>query len=477
MSLKTQVISGAKWNTIAVVVNTAVQMLRIVILSRVLDVSDFGILAIAMAVVSFTEIFADLGFTVPIIHKQNITNEQYSSVFWVNVIMSIAIMGILILASPIISRIYEEPSLTSIICALSSTVVINAFGKIFHTIKTKELEFKFISIVSIVSAVIGFATMVALALLDFGVWSLVLGTIIQTATRQVVYFISGLKSSRIKFHLNLRDITDFLRIGGYQVGAVIMDFWSNKIDVFILGKFIGMEYLGIYNLAKELIIRIYALFVSLSRSIATATFAKMQNDMKQLVESFIKFSKLYAYVIVPCFCMLFIFTSDISSVMYGDKAALLYEPLKILSIYGIFLGLTAPTTSLMLSLGRSDFSLKWTIINTIINTICICIAGNIGFKVILYSQVALSIILYFLNWKLMVNRLINISLWQYMRPHLSAIIIAIPLVIIFCILTGIIDNSVMWSIILAAAFIGIFGIISMFTNKISPKELTKLIFR
>ena len=138
MSLKNQILSGVKWNTVSVVINTVVQLLRIGVLSRLLDVSDFGILAIALAVVSFTEIFADLGFTVPIIHKQNITEVQYSSVYWINIIVSVIIVCILIVLAPFIASIYDEPRLKSIVMVLSSIVLINAVGKLFPCAATIE---------------------------------------------------------------------------------------------------------------------------------------------------------------------------------------------------------------------------------------------------------------------------------------------------------------------------------------------------
>ena len=77
MSLKHQVINSLMWNTMAVIVNTLMQVLRIAVLARLLDASDFGLVAISLAVVAFCEIFSDLGFTVPLLHKQEIICSFY----------------------------------------------------------------------------------------------------------------------------------------------------------------------------------------------------------------------------------------------------------------------------------------------------------------------------------------------------------------------------------------------------------------
>ena len=104
MSLKIQVVKSLGWNTIAVIVNTLAQILRIAVLARLLDTSDFGLVAISLAVVAFCEIFSDLGFTVPLLHKQDINSNEYSSVFWMNVLLSAGIYCVLFLISPIIAN-------------------------------------------------------------------------------------------------------------------------------------------------------------------------------------------------------------------------------------------------------------------------------------------------------------------------------------------------------------------------------------
>lgn len=435
MGLKAKVIKGAKWNIVSVGVNSLVQILRIVVLSRLLDVSDFGLMAIALAIVSFTEIFSDLGFTVPIIHKQNITQNQYSSVFWINVILSVLIMIVLNALAPWIAEYYGEPILQDIVCVLSVIVVVNAFGKIFQTIKIKELDFKFISIVSILSAVLGFLVIFVLAVMDYGIWSLVIGTLAQTIIRQSFYFIYGLKFSVIHFHLNLSEIKEFLSIGSYQVGAQILDFIANKIDVFILGRLIGMDSLGIYNLAKDFILRIYSLFVTLSRSVASAALAKVQDDIERLITFYSKYAFLYALIAVPVFCLVFIYAQEISIIIYGnDKAGVLTFPLCVLSLFGLFNALCAPTASLMIALGRTNYSLQWTLVCAVVNIISVGVAGFWGLHVVLYSQVFSAALLYLLNWKYIINKLIHITLKEYVRIQYIPLVVAVPLMVLFSIL-------------------------------------------
>lgn len=423
MSLKIQVVKSLGWNTIAVIVNTLAQILRIAVLARLLDTSDFGLVAISLAVVAFCEIFSDLGFTVPLLHKQDINSNEYSSVFWMNVLLSAGIYCVLFLISPIIANCYQSSDLIPIIRMLGITVIINAMGKIFQTIKTKELQFAFISIVSIISCIIGFISIVVLALRGWGVYSLVVGTIIQIASRQGVYFCFGLRSSIIKFHLDFYEIRDFFRIGSYQIGAQVCDFVVSKIDVFILGKLVGMSDLGYYNLAKELILKCYGLMNSVSRGVMTAALAKLQREPNRMDKVFSVYSELLSFVGLLLFMFIYVFSTPISQMMYGTNSINVLSLLKILCVYGIFSTFISPMSSLTIAKGRTDITFAWTLISALICIVLTTIGATIGLYGLVYAQVIISIVFFFLNWQLIIKPLTKICLSSYLCMYKSSIFV------------------------------------------------------
>ena len=148
MSLKQKTISGTKWTTINKIVITVFAIVKLSVLTRYLDKGDFGLMAIVNVVLGFMNMFVSLGLNTAIIHKQNITKNEYSSLYLMNVFMSILIMMLVMISSPFIANFYTEPRLRDLIIIMSLTIIISAIGKQYQTIKQKELEFKFISIVS-----------------------------------------------------------------------------------------------------------------------------------------------------------------------------------------------------------------------------------------------------------------------------------------------------------------------------------------
>lgn len=434
MALREQVASSFKWNTLNVVVISLVQILRMSVLARILDVSDFGLMAIALMVISFTEIFSDLGFTIPLIHRQNITENEYSSVFWFNLLLSVIIYALLYLFAPIVSNIYKETELTPIIRIIGVTIIINAFGKIFQTIKTKEFCFKFISIVSILTALLGFFVTFIFALWGYGVYSLVIGTVSQILVRQVIYFFSGIKESRVKFHFSWGEVSSFVKMGSYQVGAQVFDFFAAKIDIILLGKLVGMEDLGIYNLAKELVLKITSFSSSIFRTVMTPTIAKIQDDIERVKSVFSDYSALFAICMVPVFACFCIFSKEVCMIMYGEKWELISDVLFYLSIYGVFNALTIPNSTLQLAFGRTDLSFLWTIIIFVVGSVVTIIAGQFGFMYIVFSQVFLSIFLFILSKKVILNNILQYSILEYLSfskfPIAVCLFLGVPIVLV-----------------------------------------------
>lgn len=237
LSLKQKTVSGLKWTTVATVNNTLVQILKLFILARLLEKSDFGLIAIVLMILGFTEIFSNLGLSIGLIHKQEVSQKQYSSVFWVNLSLSIVLYLFLVAMSPLFADFYAQNELKTLIPLMGVQLIINAFGKMFYTFKTKNLEFKFLSIVSIVGIYIGTIVTLWLAWRGYGVYSLVYGLLVQSLVTQVVYAVSGLKMYRILLYCNLREIMDLIKIGGFQVGTQVLDYVSNKLDIFLIGRF------------------------------------------------------------------------------------------------------------------------------------------------------------------------------------------------------------------------------------------------
>jgi len=429
MSLREVSISGVKWNSVASANNAIVQLIKLMFLARLLTKQELGLMTVALIVVGLSEIFANLGLNVGMIHQKDVSPKQYSSIFWLNLGLSLLLFGLLWLLSPLLATLYHEPSLHYIIPILGLQLPISAFGKIFHTFKIKELQFKFISIVSIVSVEIGAIATIFLAWHGWGAYSLVFGFLLQSLLQQLIYAISGLKKYKILFYCTLKEIKTMLTIGGFQVGTQVMDYFSSQLDKFIVG-FFGMETLGVYGYAKEFIMRILNTITPIITNVATPAFATFQDQLELIRERYCKVLKIITAIDFPIFLVLAMFAEPVTLLIYGSDMMAVAPFLRIFAIWGILISVSSPAGILLVSLGRTDLGFIWTIVRIICTFIAIGVASFISIQAVAWAQTLSAVLFFFLYWRVVIFPITQIKFKKYLKtiskPSLFALGASLP---------------------------------------------------
>ena len=425
MELKKKVFSGIKWTTFATVNNSIVQIIKLSILTRILDSSNFGLIAIVLMVTGFFELFSGIGLFVALLHEKDVTPQQYSSIFWVNLFIGLGLFIIVILGAPLIATFYNESILRILLPLMGVQLLLNSFGRLFYTFKQRNLEFDFISKVNIIGAYIGSIITIILAVFDYGIYSLVYGILVQTFFIQLIYTLSGSCKYRVLFYCNISDIKSLMKIGGFQVGSQILDYAANKIDVFLIGRFFGMESLGIYNLAKELIQKPVQIINPIITNVAIPAFSRIQDNIIIVKDNYLKILKVLCSINFPIFICLFIFATPISIVLYGSTYIHVAVFIRILSVWGILTSIVNPAAILIVSKGRTDLGFYWTIIRTSIYLIGIYCSSYFSLYWIGYSQVIMWIVFTFIYWRMIIFPLAQITLKEYMNAVISPLAITL----------------------------------------------------
>lgn len=424
MELKKQVIQSTKWNSLATIFNLGFQFVKLIVLTRLLDKADFGLVAIATMVISFTSIFSDLGFTIAIIHKQDTTEQQYSSLYWANVIFSVLLFIIVVATSPLVASFYNESRLTLIVSLLGVEILANAFGKMFQTIKMKSLDFKFISIVNIVCTIIGFVVTVALAILGYGVYSLVIGQLVQVVITQIVFMLSGRKSIKITLHFDIREIKDYILIGSYGLGSKVVDFAASKIDVFLIGRFFGMEALGVYNLAKELIAKPYTILGKIFYNIGVSAFAIIQNNVSAVKEKLSMVVNAVSLLTIPLYVVLAIFADRVVPIIYSSSYVEIVPLVRIFAIYGIISSIELVSASIRDAKGKTDYSLLWTFLLLIITTAITVVLKNTSINYLACAISIISIITIWPFWYITIYKTAGVTFKDYIKSFSNNFLIS-----------------------------------------------------
>ncbi len=173
VSFSQKAISGIGWSTAAKFLRQFFQLIFQVVLARILSPEDFGLLGMVVVFSGLADILKNFGFGAALIQKDEVSNQHYNSVFWVNVLLGFLITGIFQLLASFVAGVYHQPVLESIIRVYSLVYLIGSFNIVQDTLLQKKLEFKRLFFMEAFAIFISGAVALVLAFNGFGVWTLV----------------------------------------------------------------------------------------------------------------------------------------------------------------------------------------------------------------------------------------------------------------------------------------------------------------
>ncbi len=414
MDIKKKAIYGVKWITVSTATLALSALLKISILARYLDTSDFGLMALVMFVMGFMSLFMDMGLSSAILHVQNIKKKEYASLYWLNTFFSILLFLIIYLISPLISNFYSEIELKELIRLMGISLILSTLGRQFKTILEKELMFKKIAIVEMVSAIFSLILAIFLAMLDYGIYALVYSALMQYFTSNFIFFIIGIKKKQLSFHFNYIETKPFLRIGVFQVGSQIVNYFNRDLDILIVGKFFGSELLGGYSLAKQLVFRPAQVLNPIFTKVASPILSRIQKNRNKLKSNYLMLLNIVATINMPIYLGVLVLAPWIVSVLYGSGYESIVILVRILSVYMVFRAIGNPAGSLLIATGRTDLGFYWNLITLTVLPIAIFIGAQFSIEMVATLITVAMAVLLLPSWYFLIYKLIGAKLNEFL---------------------------------------------------------------
>jgi O-antigen/teichoic acid export membrane protein len=424
MSLKSKTISGIKWTTFSTIALSLIGIIKVSVLARFLDAADFGLMALVTFVLGFMDLFMDMGLTSAILHKQEISKNEYSSLYWINIIFSLILFSVISFMSPFLGAFYNESELEVLIPIMAISIVLSALGRQFKTIEQKQLNFKYIALTDVVGVGIGLIVSVITAVKGFGVYALVYGALTQYSITNSIYFINGLRDRGIILRFRYTESKPFLKIGIYQVGGQLVNYFNRDLDILLIGKLLGSEILGSYSLAKQLVQRPMQILNPIISKVASPVLAIIQEDKQQLRIKFLSFLNMVATINFIAYVMLALFAYPAVVLLYGKKFLDIVLLVQVLSIYMFLRSVGNPVGSLITATGKTKLEFYWNLFVLLITPIAVYIGAQFSKEYVALSLIMASLILLYPFWKLLIFKLCGATAREFFLtfiPHFGII--------------------------------------------------------
>ena len=412
MSLMKSATRGVFWSGISQFSTQIFHFIVIIILARLLFPEDFGIIGMAVVFTGLVLTINELGLSAAIIQKKNITDSHLSTSFWISFGLGIILCITTVIISPYIADFFKNELVGHVVSVLSIGFVLGSFSVVHSSLLQKSLEFKKLAVTEISAAIISGAVSVILALLGFGVWSLVCGSILKNIISVVVLW--RVCTWRPSLTFNLTSFKELFSFGAHVMGSRFLNYIDSNVDYLLIGKLLSATALGHYTLAYQLSTFPLTKISSIITRVTFPTFSIIQDDNNTLRYAYLKVIKYISLVTFPLLAGLIVVAPEFIPIVFGDKWAPMIVPLQILCVAGALKSVGTTVGSILLSKGRADIQFKWNIFTAIVLPIAILIGIKYGIIGVAMAITIMSILLEFIIQRI-VNNLIDLNFSDYFK--------------------------------------------------------------
>lgn len=411
-SLKQKTTKGLFWSSVERFSNQGMSFLFSVILARMLDPSDFGIIAMITIFFAVAQSFVDSGFSNALVRKTDRREEDLSTCFYFNIGVGIMAYIVLFLIAPLVACFYKQPILSPIIRITGLGVVLNSLCVVQQALFTIKIDFKSQAKVTLSATIISGIVGVILAYQGYGVWALVWQGVVMTSVRMALLWL--MSKWRPTTGFSKSSFNYLFGYGSKLLASGLLDTIYNNIYPIVIGKFYTPAQLGNYSRALSFAQLPSSNITSILQRVTFPVLSTIQDDIPRLQANYRRLLKLSAFIVFPLMMGLAAVAFPMIRLILTPKWEGCSLYLQIICFALMWYPIHAINLNLLQVKGRSDLFLRLEIIKKIVGVCIMCITIPLGITAMCIGMVASSLISLFIN-TYYTGKLINIGCLKQMR--------------------------------------------------------------
>ena len=350
MDISSKTKSSLYWNVALKIVYEIFRFASSIIVARILEPKDFGIVSIATMVIYYANSFTNFGFNQALVQRKDISDRHINTVFTFDIAVSVFMGLMALLSAETISRFFNSPESADVIRTLSLVFIITTLHDLPYILLRREIEFKVISIVDMLREISMSLLTLVFAYYGFSYWSIVWGHLIPLFMAALFLLYKVKFPLRLSFKYNsLKELFDFSIWSFVQMQIY---FLSSRIDRIIIGRFLDTTMLGLYEKAKSLSQMPSESLGEKINIVLFSSFSRAQEKQEEIARLFNKGLVVLTAINFPIYFGLFEITDHFVLVLLGEKWAGMIDAFKIMAIAGLFASINGLISALAVGAGQ-----------------------------------------------------------------------------------------------------------------------------
>ncbi len=418
-NLTHKALGGLKWSLIDNLANSGITFLVGIVLARLLSPTEFGILGIITIFINLSNTIIDGGFATALIRNPKADEKDYNTVFYINLLFSLVLMGILCCCSPLLARFFTQPILARIMPVMSILLVVNAFAIIQRTLLIKKVDFKTQAKISLIASIGSGIIGISMALASFHIWSLVA----QQLSRQILLtlFLWVYNSWRPKLLFSKERFRDLFGFGYKVLLANLMNSIYKDIFLVVVGKMYPAEQLGQYNRADQFNQICTTNLAGIIQKVTFPILSEVQHDKERFSMAF---KKVLGYSSIVTFALvlgLAATAKPLLMILVGEQWLPAVKYLQIMCLYGAIYPIQILNANILNIVKKSNLLLRLEVIKKCLFIFVIITGFFFELEYMLWAATIYYYIEFFLNsWY--TERYTNFGTWKQIK-HLAPILL------------------------------------------------------
>lgn len=416
--------SGILWSGIERFSVQGIQFVLSMIIARLLLPSDYGLIAMIGIFLAIAQSFIDSGFSSALIQKQDRTEIDYSTVFYFNIVVGIAMYLLIYSCAPSIAFFYEEPELEGITRIVGLNLIISSLAVVQRAKLTIALNFKLQAYISLISVVLSGSVGVWMAYNGYGVWTLVIQTLLNNILN--VLLLWGFAKWLPMLAFSQQSFKILFNFGSKLLLSGLLHTIYTNMYTLVIGKKFAATELGFYNRAFAFSNVVSGNLTELFVRVVYPTQCNLQNDEEKLCHSFTFYIRMVCYLLFPLMIGMCVLAKPLVTLILTDKWLFTADLLQILCLAYMWDTLMRLNHTILSVKGRTDYALKSEIVKKLIAILILLVTLPLGLKAICWGLVVYAFADLFIITRY-VRKLIPITLRMEIKEIYPIFLLAISM--------------------------------------------------
>lgn len=425
-SHKRRTLRGIAWNFLRVIGQTGLSLGVGIALARMLPPADFGLLAIAMVFISLAELVASLGMGPAIIQLKTLSNRHLQVATTLSLVMGTLLVLLFWGIAIPVAEIFHDPRVADVLKLLSIGLWFSALSAVSRGMLMRQLDFRRLFKVDISAYLVGHAVVsVSLAAMGFGVWSLVLGTVVALTLSAI--FLLFMSPPRLPLSLARKEISELFSFGGGVSLNNAINYLAANVDYLVIGKSLDATLLGLYSRAYQLVTLPLSKIASTLSSVMFPAYAEIQADQEKLRRAYLMAVNVTALVTYPILAGMAVAADTVITGLYGEPWRQAGNALTVLCLAGMFKAVFHLAGAIAQATGNIYSEVKRQSVYLLTLTIGCISMVNYGIVAVAWAVVAGSLWLY-LSMAHLACEIVGASYGEFLKSQWPGVVMSIAII-------------------------------------------------